>query len=89
MERAHVIFEGHVQGIYFRAFVKERADKIGINGWVRNLSNGNVEAVFEGEKTKIDELIEICRTMHPLANVTKVKIDWETPEGFSGFKILH
>jgi len=89
MERAHVIFEGRVQGVYFRAFVKEKAEKLGINGWVRNLPDGNVEAIFEGEIETINRLVEICRFEHPIANVTDVKIKWEKPEGISGFKIVH
>ncbi len=89
MDRAHVIFVGHVQGIYFRAFVKENAEKLGVNGWVRNLANGDVEAVFEGEKNRIEELIEICRTTHPLANVAEVKVTWEKPENLNKFIIKH
>lgn len=88
IERAHIIFEGHVQGIYFRAFVKENAEKLGINGWVKNLPDGSVEAVFEGDAQLINELIDICRSQHPLAVVTNVKIEWESPEGINGFKIL-
>jgi len=88
MERAHVFFSGHVQGVFFRAFVKENAEKLGIKGWVRNLTNGDVEAVFEGEYDKIMELIEICRTKHPEAIVTDVKIKWEKPEYLDDFKII-
>lgn len=88
IERAHIIFNGHVQGIYFRAFVKENAEKLGINGWVRNLSDGSVEAIFEGDIELIKRLIEICRFQHPLANVTDVRIEWESPEGIKGFRIL-
>jgi len=88
MERAHIIFEGHVQGVYFRAFVKENAEKLGINGWVKNLLNGDVEAVFEGDEKEIEKLIEICRTGHPIANVTNVQIKWEKPEGIFGFRII-
>lgn len=88
IERAHIIFKGHVQGIYFRAFVKENAEKLGINGWVRNLPDGSVEAAFEGDIELIKRLIEICKSQHPLANVTDVRIEWESPEGIKGFRIL-
>ncbi len=88
VERAHVIFSGHVQGVFFRAFVKDNAEMLGVKGWVRNLLNGDVEAVFEGEYKKIMELIEICKTRHPEAIVTQVKITWEKPENLNDFRII-
>ncbi|MBD6955250.1 MAG: acylphosphatase [Thermoplasmata archaeon] len=89
MFRAHVIFEGKVQGVYFRAFVKKNADEMGISGWVRNLPDGSVEAIFEGEKDKIERLIEICITQHPRAIVRNFKIKWEEPENLKGFDIRY
>lgn len=57
-------------------------------GWVRNLANGKVEAVFEGGRDSVDSMISWCRTGPPAANVDDLEIDWETPTGeFSGFNL--
>jgi len=87
IKRAHVFFEGRVQGVFFRAYTRKWAEELGLNGWVRNLPDGRVEAVFEGEKEKIEKIIEYCKTKHPYALVTKVDIEWEEPEGIRGFRI--
>ena len=55
--RAHVVIRGLVQGVWFRASTKDEADRLGVSGWVRNLSDGSVEAVFEGEKKKVEEIV--------------------------------
>ncbi|MEL9998787.1 MAG: acylphosphatase [Thermoplasmata archaeon] len=89
MIAAHVIFEGKVQGVYFRAFVKKNADAMGINGWVKNLLDGSVEALFEGEKSDIERLIEKCVTEHPRAIVKNVKLEWREPENIKGFEIRY
>ncbi len=88
--RAHIIIEGKVQGVYFRAFTKEVADSLGLNGWVRNLPNRCVEAVFEGEKELIDAAIKKCYAGPPFAMVTNIDIKWESKiEGFSDFRIRY
>ncbi len=87
--RAHVFFSGRVQGVFFRAFTKENADKLGVDGWVRNLSDGRVEAVFEGPKDKVEELIYLCRYRHPHARVDDVEIHYEEPEGLRGFRVRY
>lgn len=87
MKRAHVWFEGKVQGVFFREYTRRWAEELKLNGWVRNLPDGRVEAVFEGDKENIEKIIEYCKTKHPYAKVTKVVIEWEEPEGLNGFKI--
>lgn len=88
--RAHVIFKGRVQGVFFRANTMERARECGILGWVRNLRDGSVEAIFEGDKEKIKEIIEWCRTSQPYARVDDAEILWkECAEEFSSFDIRH
>lgn len=72
--RVFVIIYGKVQGVWFRATTKEKADKLGIKGWVRNTLDGNVEAIFEGEEKKIKEIIEWCNHGPPLAKVDDIKI---------------
>ncbi len=74
--RAHVIVHGLVQGVWFRASTREEADRIGVGGWVRNLPDGSVEAVFEGEKKKVEEIVGWCHKGPPGARVNKVDITW-------------
>ncbi len=75
--RAHVIIHGLVQGVWFRASTKEAALRLGVGGWVRNLPDGGVEALFEGEKKKVEEIVGWCHKGPPGARVTKVDIVWE------------
>ncbi len=89
MKRAHVIVHGKVQGVWFRAHTKGMADRIGVRGWVRNLPNGSVEAVFEGEDEKVEEMIKWCHTGSPMANVTKVEVEYEEPRGEKDFSIRY
>jgi acylphosphatase len=87
--RAHVYISGMVQGVFFRWHTKEEADKLGVKGWVRNLTDGRVEAVFEGEKEAVDAIIEFCKRGPPLPQVEKVKVKWEPYKGEYGkFKII-
>jgi acylphosphatase len=88
--RAHVIVQGWVQGVWFRASTKEEADRIGVRGWVRNLPDGSVEAVFEGETKKVEEIIGWCHRGPSGAKVNKVDIAWEAPTGeFGHFDIRY
>jgi len=88
--RAHVFVSGRVQGVFFRAETKYEADKRKVNGWVRNLPDGRVEAVFEGEKDSMNELIEFCRKGPSRARVENIKVIWEDYLGeFEDFKILY
>ncbi len=89
MVRAHVFFSGRVQGVFFRAFTKENAQRLGVNGWVRNLPDGRVEAVFEGPKDRVEKLIYLCRYKHPHARVDDVEIYYERPENISGFRVRY
>lgn len=79
--RAHVVVKGRVQGVLFRYVTRDEANMRGIKGWVRNLSDGRVEAVFEGEKGKVDEIIEFCHYGPPAAKVSSVKV---TREEYTG-----
>ena len=84
--RARVVFKGMVQGVFFRANCEEKARSLELSGYVRNLSNGSVEAVFEGEKEMIEEAIEWNRGGQPYARVTEVVVEWSKATGeFSDF----
>ena len=85
--RAYLFIEGRVQGVFYRAFIRELAYNLGLNGWVKNLRDGRVEAVFEGEKGLIDKAIKECYIGPPGARVTDIDVRWETfigdQKGFS------
>ncbi|MFW5965830.1 MAG: acylphosphatase [Halodesulfurarchaeum sp.] len=85
--RAHVFVSGRVQGVFFRANTSEQAEKRSVDGWVRNLDDGRVEAVFEGPKAAVEELVEWCQEGSPRASVDDVEDTWEDPEGIEGFRI--
>ena len=89
MKRVHVRIYGRVQGVFFRANTKEMAERLGINGWVRNVPDGSVEAVFEGEGEAIQKMIEWCHHGPPMARVDKVEIKEEEPQGENGFRIIY
>ncbi len=87
--RAHVIVEGRVQGVYYRAFTQNQAVLRQLNGWVRNLRDGRVEAVFEGQKELIEQAILVCKQGPSGAQVTDIHITWESPLGEQGFQIRY
>jgi len=79
--RARVIVHGFVQGVWFRASTKDEAIRIGVNGWVMNLPDGSVQALFEGEKKKVEEIIGWCHRGPSGAQVANVDILWEPYKG--------
>ncbi len=85
-----MFIKGRVQGVLFRYVTRDEANLRGVKGWVRNLADGRVEAVFEGEKEKVDEMIEFCHYGPPAAKVSSVKVIWEDYTGeFKGFSIRY
>jgi len=88
IRRAHVFVHGWVQGVNFRYYTRQQALRQGVAGWVRNLPDGRVEAVFEGEGTAVEALVEWCREGPPAATVERVEVRWEEPVGgLKGFDI--
>ena len=88
--RAHAFVSGKVQGVYYRQNTKEAAGKHGLTGWVRNLADGRVEAVFEGESTSVDKVLDWCRKGPPRAEVQDVSVKFEKYSGeFSDFAISY
>ncbi len=89
-KRAHVFVSGRVQGVFFRATTRDEARKRGVKGWVKNLSDGRVEAVFEGEREDVEEMIDFCHEGSRPARVEDVEVNWEEyQEEFSGFEIRY
>lgn len=90
MVRAHILISGRVQGVFFRSTMKEVADELGLKGWVRNLPDGRVEAVVEGPRDKVEELIRWCHRGPPLARVKEVAVRWQEYKGeFKDFRIRY
>jgi len=85
--RAHVLVSGRVQGVYFRATTRDRAREAGVGGWVRNLADGRVEAVFEGSEDSVESMVAFCREGSPAARVEDIEVEYEPPEGIEGFEV--
>jgi acylphosphatase len=87
---AHVFIDGFVQGVGYRAFVKNNARKLNLRGWVKNTNDGRVEAVIQGQKEDIEKLIMTCEKGPFLSEVKSVQVEWEDKAwDFKGFDILH
>lgn len=84
----HVLISGYVQGIGFRQFVKSKAKNLNIKGWVKNLPDGGVEAMFVGERSNIEKMIEFCRKGPFLAEVKGVEIKELPDQKFESFDII-
>jgi len=86
--RVHLFVSGRVQGVFFRAHTRDLARSLGLSGFVRNLPDGRVEIVAEGEEKALEKLVSFARQGPPLAQVTGVEVRWEAPTGeFPGFSI--
>ena len=87
--RAHVTIGGRVQGVNFRAATQEQARSAGVAGWVRNLDDGRVEAVFEGPRPAVNRVVSWCYSGPRPARVERVEVTWEQPtEPEQGFRIV-
>ncbi len=83
-----VFISGLVQGVYYRDYTRREAEKLGIRGWVRNLPDGRVEAVFAGLDEAVEQMITWCRRGSPRARVTGVEVRDEPGEAnYTGFQI--
>ena len=88
--RARVFIDGRVQGVFYRAFTRELAHNLGLNGWVKNLGDGRVEAVFEGDKSIIEQAIKQCYVGPSGARVSNLEVHWEPSKGEEqGFSVRY
>jgi len=87
--RAHVFVHGRVQGVGYRAATWDTAILLKLKGWVRNLQDGRVEAVFEGTPAQVEEMVRWCHQGPPTAQVSEVKVVYESPEHLKSFQITH
>ena len=85
--RARVVILGRVQGVWFRESCREQAAALGVGGWVRNLADGSVEAVFEGPDAAVERAVEWCRTGPSRARVDRVEVHHEPPIGEPNFHV--
>lgn len=87
MIRRRVIVHGRVQGVFFRDTARRRAESGGVTGWVRNRPDGTVEAVFEGDREAVEALVVFCGEGPRGAQVERVEVDEEEPQGLSYFEV--
>jgi acylphosphatase len=84
--RCHVFIQGRVQGVFFRLATLNEARKRGVVGWVRNLHDGRVEAIFEGTRDDVEALLTFCKRGPRYARVEKIESRWQRPTGeYVGF----
>ena len=88
--RARLRVSGRVQGVFFRQTTAQEATRLGLHGWVRNLPDGDVEALIEGKPETVEQMIAWCHHGPPSARVDSVSVSWETATGeFSRFSISY
>ena len=88
--KAHIFITGRVEGVFFRSNTRNEAKKQHVNGWVRNLHDGRVEAIFEGRKEDVDKLIDFASKGPSGAKVIDLNIKWESYDGkFDDFEIIY
>ena len=86
--RARIVITGIVQGVMFRREITDLARRLGLTGWVKNLSDGSVEALAEGEKSRLDQLVKFCHVGPRAARVRNVDVEWSDYKGeYRGFRI--
>ncbi len=86
-KQVRLIISGIVQGVFFRGTTQRQARSLSLNGFVRNLSDGTVEVIAEGEEAYLNRLIEWCRKGPPGARVENIQIIWKDTEDMKGFNI--
>ncbi len=88
--RAHIFVSGKVQGVFFRENTRKKAEKLGVSGWVKNLGDGRVEAVFEGDRGNVEEMTNWARKGPFWAKVEGIDVVWEDFKAeFKGFEIRY
>ena len=86
--RVRVVVSGRVQGVFFRASTRDHALHLGASGWVRNMTDGRVEAVFEGSDEQVEKMLSWCHRGSPLSRVDGLEIEEENPENIEGFQVF-
>ncbi len=88
LARARIRVRGLVQGVWFRQSTADEGRRLGLEGWVRNLADGSVEAEAQGERERVEALVRWCRRGPPAARVEGVEVEWGAPgEGLGAFRV--
>lgn len=88
--QAHVLISGKVQGVFFRSNTEDKAKELGLNGWVKNLPDGRVEAVFEGNEKKVKEMVEWCKKGPRFSHVRRIDVEFNKASNeFKNFEIRY
>lgn len=88
--RAHIFVSGKVQGVWFREKTKKKAEKLEVTGWVKNLLDSRVEAVFEGDRNRVEEMVNWARKGPIWAKIEALDVVWEDYQAeFEGFEIRY
>lgn len=87
-QRVRIVVTGIVQGVAFRHCTRAEAERLGLDGWVRNLPDGRVEVAAEGPRARLESLVAWCWRGPPAARVSRVETDWQPPQGEAGFEIV-
>jgi len=89
MMSVHVRVSGRVQGVYYRAYTRDRAKSLGINGWVRNIPGGGVEAVLEGERRQVGEMLKVMKSGPSGSVVLGMELSEIEAKGYNDFEIKY
>ena len=88
--RAHIFVSGKVQGVFYRESTKKKAERLGVLGWIKNLRDGRVEAIFEGDKGNVEEMVNWARKGPIWAKIEALELIWDDYQGeFKGFEIRY
>ena len=88
--RAHIFISGRVQGVFFRKNTYKKAEELGVFGWIKNLSDGRVEAIFEGEKENVKKILDWSSRRAFPASINSINLEWqEHTNEFKNFKIIN
>lgn len=88
MQRVHIIIQGNVQGVFFRANAKKIAESLGLRGYAKNMDDGTVKVIAQGSKEKLKELIEFCKKGSEMSKVSKIDFKFEKAnDEFDGFEV--
>lgn len=88
MSTVYLLIKGKVQGVFYRAKAKDRADELGLTGWIKNREDGKVEALVSGDEKSVQLFLEWCKLGPSRAHVESVEVEYRTSESFPNFKIM-
>ena len=88
MKTLRIFISGVVQGVFFRDFIREQAENLGLKGYVRNLDDSRVEVVVEGDNNEVNKMLELCKKGSPHSRIRDIEIEKIENKGFESFKIL-